>query len=163
MKKDSGYTLIEVLIYLGLFTIIMTGLLISTLNLLEGYGRLQTKVMVQEEGNFLLAKINALFTGAASVSVPTSGSTGNELGFIKDGESVTFIVNAGNLQLTRFGFAPVTLNNSNVSLLSTPPIFYHNGSGNDPEYVRVIFTLTSKTPGGQTYNQEFSATKYLRK
>lgn len=164
--NEDGFTLIETLVYLGLFAIIMTGVISVAFATFEGNGRLQTKNLIQEEGDFLLAKINYALTGATSVSQPVSGSPDNTLIFIKAGSTLTFNLSTGNLQL-----GGINLNNSNVSIVATPPstsIFSHTCSsspcGSAPlEFVTAGFTLQAKTPNGQTYSQDFQTTKYLRK
>jgi len=57
MKKHQGFTLIEVLIYLALFGILFSGLFVCAFTIIENIGRNDTQIMVLEEGDFLLAKI----------------------------------------------------------------------------------------------------------
>ena len=57
MKNQLGFTLIEVLIYLALFGLVFSGLFVSAFAVIENIGRNDAQIMVQEEGDFLLAKI----------------------------------------------------------------------------------------------------------
>ena len=54
----KGFTLIETIVYLALFSILMGGAIVAAFNIFESAGRQQTHTMLQEEGNFLIAKIN---------------------------------------------------------------------------------------------------------
>jgi prepilin-type N-terminal cleavage/methylation domain-containing protein len=52
-----GFTLIETIIYLALFSIVIGGALAATTVLFEGAGRNTTEARLQEEGTFMLEKI----------------------------------------------------------------------------------------------------------
>ena len=156
-KNSKGFTLIETLVYLGLFSIIMVGVIAASFAIFESNGRSQTKSLLQEEGNFLLAKINYALSSAKSVSVSATN-----LDITKSDLSHSIF----SLPGTILQLGGVNLNNSNVSVGLTPPstaIFTHSGVGTPVESVTTSFTLTTKTPNGQTYKQNFQTTKYLRK
>ena len=53
----KGFTLIETVIYLALFSIVIGGALAATTLLFEGAGRNTTEARLEEEGNFMLEKI----------------------------------------------------------------------------------------------------------
>ncbi|MFA6375994.1 MAG: prepilin-type N-terminal cleavage/methylation domain-containing protein [Candidatus Paceibacterota bacterium] len=57
MKNLHGFTLIEVLIYLALMGLLFSGLFVSAFIIIENIGRNDTQIMVQDEGAFLMAKI----------------------------------------------------------------------------------------------------------
>lgn len=166
-RTHGGLTLIEILLYMGLFSILMFGLFVSAINIFQNIDRNQTKTMVQEEGNFLMAKIDSSLTGVTTVSTPPSGSSDNTLTVTNAGIPLIFSLNGKDLQLKRGGSPTVTLNNSNVTVLapifSPFVIFTHTGTGSNPEYVTASFRLQTKTPSGQTYMQDFQTTKYVRK
>ncbi len=52
-----GFTLIETIVYLALFSIVIGGALAATTLLFEGAGRDTTRARLQEEGNFMLDKV----------------------------------------------------------------------------------------------------------
>jgi type II secretory pathway pseudopilin PulG len=56
--KNRGFTLIEVVLYIGLFGILVGGVIIAAYQLLEGGDRNQVNILIQEEGTFLNRKIN---------------------------------------------------------------------------------------------------------
>ena len=51
-----GFTLIEVIIYLALFSILMAGSLSAAFALCESGGHERTRALVLEEGNFIISK-----------------------------------------------------------------------------------------------------------
>jgi type II secretory pathway pseudopilin PulG len=163
INKGAGFTLIETLIYLGLFAIIMSGIVVSFYTVFESADRTQGRVLIQEEGSFLLAKMNWAMTGATVVSAPTSGNSGNTLTLTKAGDTISFSLSGTDLQMQRGSSPPVVLNSSDVRVSTTSSIFTHTGSGSSPELVTANFTLSANTADGKVINQDFSTTKYLRK
>ena len=159
MSKQQGFTLIEVLIYLGLFSVIFVSLLASAFVILRGINSTETKAMVLEEGNFLLAKFDWAVAGATAVSVVSNPPSLNISRF-SNPITLTFSLNGNNLQMNR-GAGAVTLNNSNVIVSNL--VFSNIGAGTQVESVQVTFILSAKTSSGQDYSQTFIATKYLKK
>jgi type II secretory pathway pseudopilin PulG len=155
MNKQDGFTLIEILVYIGLFSLIMVGLLASALTIFQGFDRNQTKIIVQEEGDFLLSKINWALTGATSVTITASPQ---QLSITRSSSPTSISFNSA-LQLNR-GVSNVTLNNSNVTISGLS--YSESGHATSLWPVTVAFTLSSKTGMGQTYSQTFTTTKYIK-
>ncbi len=55
--QQKGFTLIEVIIYLALFSILMSGFLVASFSLVESAGKDTSRSLLQAEGEYLLAKI----------------------------------------------------------------------------------------------------------
>ncbi len=72
-KQQEGFTLIELIVYLALFGILFGGAIVGTYNLIESSGRNQSRIMMQEEGEFLSSKINWVVSSADTAQVQ-SGS-----------------------------------------------------------------------------------------
>ncbi len=155
---QKGFTLIETLVYLALFSIIIGGLIAASYMLFETSDRNQTKAMMQEEENFLIAKINWALSGASSVSVPSANSSGSTLTVTKyDGTS--FTINRSGTDLI-MNFTP--LNNTNVAISKL--VFIHTyAGGTNPESVEAGFTISAQTPTGGTIFETASTTSYVRK
>jgi type II secretory pathway pseudopilin PulG len=162
LKKNSGFTLIETLVYMTLFVILMGGAVISAFNMFQSSGKNQTKIMIQEEGNFLLAKINWSLSGIQSISFPASGSSGSLLSVTKSDTNIgsVDISNIGtDIVMERLGYS-ATLNNSNVTISNLT--FNHENQGGI-EWIKTFFTLSTLTPDGKSVSQNFESTKYIRK
>ena len=67
--KNKGFILIEMIIYAGLFSILMAGLIVTAYQLSASSSSLEHKVVVQEEMNFVLKKMDWLLTGASDINV----------------------------------------------------------------------------------------------
>ena len=154
---QKGFSLLETLVYLGLFAIVMTGIIAVAFSIFEGSGRNQTKVMVQTEGNFLLGKINWAMNDATTTSVtitpPSLTITRNS-----NPTTVVFDLDSGGNNMEINGSI---LNNSNVTVSNLS--FPRSGVGTPVESVTASFTLNTLLPTGQPYTQNFQTTKYLRK
>jgi archaellum component FlaF (FlaF/FlaG flagellin family) len=154
-----GFTLIETIVYLALFTMIIGGFVSASYSLSENAGRNQTKAMLQDEEDFIVGKILSSLESANAISLPGSSSSGSALNFTTyAGGSVTVSLSGSNV-IWNGGVMP--LNNANVSL--TQLTFTHTGSGTNPESVQVDITANAKTPNGMTITESLSATHYIRK
>jgi len=151
LQSKRGFTLIEVAVYLGLFAIIMGGVFVVTYQLIEGNERTHSRVLVQEEGNFIQRKLDWALTGATQIIAPTS--TGAVLTIEKDSSTITFSESGGVLEMAEGAGAPVPLTTdwltvSGVNFEQVPP------SGAEPPAVQATFVIADRT---------FEFTKYLRK
>lgn len=143
----------ETMVYIALLGTLMGGAVIAAYQLLEGGGRNETAVRIQEEGTFINRKINWALTGASAtvVSAPnvltiTRPDLGAEspLVITGDGMSVT---------LARNGSAPAILNSDRFSITNmtfslTP------AAGGRPSSITASF---------QVSGMPFTFRKYLRK
>jgi type II secretory pathway pseudopilin PulG len=174
-KSQSGMTLIETLVYLVLFAILFGGAISASYNVLEIGGRNQTKIIVQQEGDFLLAKIDWVLSGVDTINDSPTGelSVNKVIGLNADGtpqiEPVT--INAPSGVDLRISYpnrpAPNTfsLSNSNIKIIDLKFEHKKNTSPNDtePESIVTTFTITAKTENGADYSQTFNSTTFVRK
>jgi len=163
MNNQRGTTLIETLVYIGLFTIIIGGGMVATYQIIESIGKNQNKTIVESEGNFLLRKIDWALTGVSTISSPVASSTGPNLTVDKINFPSSPLVHLefkflnNNLKLSRDGGAANKLNGAQAIL--SDMVFEHLAAvGTRPEAVKASFTLSYIG-----FSQNFSTTKYLRK
>lgn len=72
--KNKGFTIIELVIYMALFSIMLGGLIVTVFQLTESAGNLTSKDAAQEEINFVLKKMDWALADASSIEVPTSNT-----------------------------------------------------------------------------------------
>ncbi|KKW40295.1 hypothetical protein A3I46_03015 [Candidatus Kaiserbacteria bacterium RIFCSPLOWO2_02_FULL_54_13] len=147
---NRGFTLIEAVIYIGLFSLLMVGAITTVYELLQGSAATSAKTMVQDEGNFVLRKISWALSSAASFSIPDS----RELVVIQQSGSTVDIKLEGAKVAIRESWAyflPLTTENVAVSDLVFEEI---PASGGAPAGVRATTTINGL---------DFAITKYLRK
>lgn len=166
-RTKGGFTLIETIIYVALFAFIMTSALVSVYSILSSSARNQTKAMVQEEGSFLLGKIDWALSGISSASVSNGGNTLSVIKFDTSIASpVVITLQNESFFIKRGGGPSRQLNNTNVTVSCASDCFERvagSGDGINPESVEANFTVSAKTSDGLSFSQDFSTIKYLRK
>jgi type II secretory pathway pseudopilin PulG len=154
----KGFTLIETVIYIALLGGLLTGALISSVDLIESADMSNTHATIQDEGSFASRKLEWALAGltsaptisggscAQSMSITKTGAQNNPIVFSYDGaHKAIFMTEGAN------GPYPITTSNVSVSCLSFASIAA-NGTG--PSGVAASFTISGDT---------FGTTKYLRK
>lgn len=167
--KNRGFTLIETIIYLGLFTILMAGTLASVYAIFSSSSRNQTKALAQEEGSFLIGKIDWVLTGVDDINLPID--QGNILSVTKfdtsHGNPIVISVIGGNMTISRSGNPQAVLNNSNTTITcEASGCFDHDsasGDGINPESLTAKFRVHATTSEGLPFSQDFTTVKYLRR
>lgn len=151
-----GFTLIEVIVYLALFSVIISGAMVGTYQIIEGSKLTQSHIYTQEEANFILQKIDWALSGVSAISVPAAGNSGSSLVITKADYAFNPIMldsNGGSLRIKTGTGAFFELNNQAVIVANLN--FEHKPSvGTRPESLRVIFTVDGNN---------FETIKYLRK
>ena len=156
LKPQSGFTLIEVLIYIGLFSLIIGGLLLTTYTMIQGSGRLESNVVIGEEGTFVIRKLYWALAGASGIVPSVSHLEVTNLNFPEAERPFVFTLDSGNIMFGRGSGALVQLNSEDVEI--TALVFTKiTGSGSMPDAVRAQFTISHLSQ-----SKDFDATKYLR-
>src|SRR4051794_9129495 len=108
--RQRGFTLIETLIYLALFALIITGIVSAAYMLFETGDRNQAKSMLQDEKDFLSARIDYALVGTKVASV-----AGTSLTAVKyDASSVTIAQSSGGITI-----AGNRMNNTDTTISDT--------------------------------------------
>lgn len=160
--KTRGFTLMEVLIYLALFSIIIGGAMVAVYHIIDGNASLRAKAILQEEGGFIMAKLDWALSGAISDTIIESPAVG--------GGSDALIVKklpGNNIK------ARADLNNNNIRFDSGSGFFELNSERINVPFlefsqprlgeIKVVFTLSAISDQGRNFSQTFETTKYLKK
>ncbi len=70
--KNKGFTLLETIIYLALFSVLMSGALVTVYTLLQSGTQNLGGASIQSEGLFVNRKLTWALSGATAVTVPDS-------------------------------------------------------------------------------------------
>jgi len=159
--RDTGSTLIETVIYFALLAVIMGAVSVAAFSIVEAGGRNQTHIYLQEEGEFLLAKLDWALSGASNMSVISTSS----LEIVKynfPSNPLRFEVIGGVMRLQAGTAGQQLLHSDRVSV--TGMVFEHiPATDGKPEGVQVSFELNSFTPQGKRVQENFEMTKYVRR
>ena len=156
---QKGFTLIETVIYIAFFSVIIGGLLGITFQIIAATDQINRKIIVQQEANFILKKIEWALSGATSITEPAivnpaTTITGNALTVTKynfTSNPIRFSVSGTDLQIATGAGLPLPLNSSNIQLSNFTVT--HN----------LVGVKETVVIGFQIGGEHFEMTKYIRK
>ncbi len=138
--SKKGFTILETVIYIALFSILMTGILVTVYELLAGGAQNRESVAIQEEGTFVNRKIGWALGGATALSVPNTKTlviTRPDLG----GQSpLTISEGGGQILISRGSVAPTPLTTAEFTV-ADGHISLIPASGGGPMGVSVHYTI----------------------
>lgn len=144
-----GFTLIETLVYLALYSILMTGVIASLFSLQSGMERVEAGARLTDEGHFLLEVVRFKLERAYSVEIMDSGM----LVLQNKEERVSFRAFEKTFVMeTSEGSVRLTEPTSEITDLSFSKAL-ENGA-------RISFTLQTYTAGGLPLAATFSETLF---
>ena len=157
-EASRGFTLIETLVYLGLLSFLIIGILASSYYIIQGSNKVREKIMVETEADFLLKKISWAISGLPTITAPSIGTTGLSLTAINSHISpnpFTFDLDSatGQLRMTHGSGPAKPLNSVNVAV-SNLSFQYVPAAGTRPPAILTSFRVN---------NQQYSQWKYFRK
>jgi type II secretory pathway pseudopilin PulG len=172
-NKQLGFTLIETIIYIGLFSLIFTGIFMSIHPLFTGAARMTRNIAIEGESAFILAKIEYALSDTITapegvVATPGAGATAAELVLTFDGdERFHFALDNSNT----FCSAPLvckmlTITKDNDPLTTLPldagrvqienfSVTHVAPAGGEPRYLDVSFTANGEPIGPVRYYLHF--------
>ncbi|MDO8520653.1 MAG: hypothetical protein Q7S52_00895 [bacterium] len=92
--ETGGFTLIEALLYIALFTLVVGGGLLTIFGLLQSSEQTRQRIAIEAEGNFIMKKLDWAMNGS-TISAPASGGTGTTLSLARDGDTYVFTFPVG--------------------------------------------------------------------
>jgi type II secretory pathway pseudopilin PulG len=138
--KKRGFSILEILIYLGLFGILMSSVIATVFSLSVSSDKNIASVGIQEEGTFINRKMSWALSGATSVT----GVSSTSISIVRPdlGAQSPLVLSAvGNeMVLSRGGTAPIPLSASrydvnNAQFVVTP------GAGGVPSSVKLTYLI----------------------
>jgi type II secretory pathway pseudopilin PulG len=164
---QKGFTLIELVIYMGMFSILI-GVMSSLFgSIVEVQLESTSTSSVNQDGRYLLSKllydvksVSANASGSAILVPANPGNTTNTLQITLNSINYTYSLNAnGNLQVVNGStHATDVLNSYDTSISGLTFTRVGNGGSNDT--VNVAYTITSRTKesSGQQDTESFQTT-----
>ncbi|GEM_PF-1066785 len=162
-KRNPAFTLIEVVIYLALFSIVIGSAVSAVYYLLEENASTRARMILQEEGNFILAKINwALNYSEKEVKIETPSVGQNSSNLIVKKANNNEIVaratfNDGKILFDSGGGNFFELNSERVRVVSLS--FFQPQKGE----LKVDLILSTLSDQGKNFSRNFEMTKILKK
>jgi type II secretory pathway pseudopilin PulG len=161
--RQKGFTIIELLLYMGLFSVITLVTLQMFGTVFDAQVESQATSGVSVDGRYILSRFSYDMNRASSIVSPAAnGSSGTSFGFIADGDSITYSLSGGNLILTNTTDGVSGRLNSDGSTVSD--LNFQRLSGyNGKDLIQISFTLTSTAIRRDTREvRQFQTTAGLR-
>ena len=141
MKAQKGFTLVELIIYMGLLSIFLFILSQMFAAILDIRTESESISAVEQDGRFIMTRLSYDINRSSSVTTPASlGSSGSSLVLVIGGVNYTYAVSGGNLQLTN-NLGTNNLNSSESTISS--PTFQRVGNSGGKDTVKIQFTVNS--------------------
>lgn len=143
INNQKGFTIIELLLYMGIFSILMFVLFQLLISIFDVQLESQSTASVSRDGRYILNKLSYDIQKATSITTPAIGGQSQTLVFSDSVKIYTYVISNGNLNLTTNPGTTDQLNSfdttvSNLNFLRLADSVSENDS------VTVSFTLTSK-------------------
>ncbi len=144
MKANvAGSTLIELLLYMGIFVSLLGMLLWVFSSIINMQLESEAASSVTTDGKFILARIGYDIGQAQTISVPaTPGAQGGSLQLGINGVPYAYALSNGTLTLTAGSTTDIL---TGVDTTISNLTFLRLGNGGGKHSIRISFTLTSKT------------------
>lgn len=153
MKLQRGFTIVELILYMGLFSILILILVDMFVSILNVQVDSESYSTVEQDGRFINSRLLYDLHNAESMLIPSAnGSQSATLQLVINGTNYTYAVVNGNLQLTTNNGTDV-LNGYDTTVSNL--LFKRYGNTGGKPTVQVTFTLTGKVQsksGQQTRN-----------
>ena len=154
-RLKQGFTLIEILIVMGLLSIFLVVLATLFTASVDVQNRSRNYSSVATDGRYLMARLDYDITRASAVTTPAAlGASSNTLTLTINGTAYMYTVNGGRLQLTDGSGTDYLTTNGNIISGAS---FTKLGNAGGLETIRYTFTLTGTAVSG-THTQTYSST-----
>lgn len=157
---QRGFTLIELVLYMGLMTILIGALSTIFTTIVDVQTESKSTSSVDQDGRYILAKLLYDFQGNTPVVINTPSSLGTpstSLVLTLSGTSTTYSVNGSNNLILTNSYGSNQVNSSDTSVATFSATRIGNGSTTDT--VEVNFTVTSRTKQRSGYeSKSFTST-----
>ena len=167
LKFKNGFTLIETLIYVVIFTIFVISMVTFSSSMTSSRLHNQMVLEINDQGSKIMKIITQTIRNASQINSPTIGNSALNLNIVTElpiTNPTIFSESNGVLYVTEGVGNPIALTNNKVIVSN---LNFSNFSRPDtPNIIKVSFKLTStaldSSPGG-TYSFTFNGSGTLRK
>lgn len=143
-KQSTGFTLIEFLIYIGLFSILLTITLQMYASIFEIQVESQATSSTASDGKFIMGRFSYDLNRASSIVTPDYlGTPSASFEITADAENLRYSLSNDNLILENTTLG--TTDRLNSSETSVSNLSFVRLDGGDKDTVQISFTLTSSS------------------
>lgn len=160
-QAKSGFTLVELIIYMGLISVLIVVFMDILSASFNAQLSSQSSSEVVQDGRYIYTKLTYDINRTNSVSIPEDlGDSSPTLTVIINGNNVTYGLNEGNFEITTAS-GSYMLNGVGTSVSNLR--FQRVGNPKGKHTIRVAYTITGKTNlSGRYETKSFQTTVGLR-
>lgn len=166
MKKLRAFTLVEVLLYVSISSVMLLSASLFLSTLLESRIKNQTIAEVEQQGLQVMQIIAQTARNAEAIISPAQGTSASSLTLdviTAASDPTVFDLSSGAIRITEGVGAAVALTNSRVT--ASALTFQNLSRASTPGTLRIQFTLTHVNPDGRNeyaFAKTFTASATLR-
>jgi type II secretory pathway component PulJ len=159
-----GFTMIELILYMGLFSILLLVLLQIFSSILSVHLESQATSSIDQEANLIMSRLTYDVHRASAITTPSLGSQGSTLQITGSNLDETYAITSNNLQLTdNIAHTTNIMNSPDVTPTITFKTLGNTVAGNQKSVqITLILTSTIKRTGGLTETQTYTTTVQTR-
>lgn len=155
LSSSKGFTLVELLMYMGLLSILIGILSTIFVSIIDVQLDSRATSNVDQDGRYILARLAHEVQSSSSILAPTIGSPSGTLQLRINSIDYTYSLSNGNLQIASAS-ATNNLNSSNTSISQVT--FLRVGDGDNDDTIRLNFTVTSTTQSANNETRSYQTT-----
>lgn len=144
-KNNKGFTLVELLLYMGIFSILLTVTLQMFGSVFELQLESQATSSVDVDGKFIINRFNYDIARASSISLPvTLGASESALTIVVNSQSLTYSLSDGNINLNNASTGTTDQLNSTETTASNLSLTRIEGASGGKDLIQMSFILNSE-------------------
>lgn len=149
--SNRGFTLIELILYMAIVTIVMGALIPFAWNVIGGSVKSSAEQEVSSQARFVSEKIKYEIRNASSINEPLPGTSGSVLN-LNSSPSTVISLNSDKVQISDDGGAATNLNSNDTSVSGLTFTSYESADGKT-KHIQFSFTIDDNYTGTrQEYN-----------
>ncbi len=166
MKDNRGFTLVELLLYVGLLSMVIFSAALFLSLILQSRMKNQVVAEVEQQGVLAVMRIMQVVRNSTLINTPAVGSSGSTLSVNLPQAALSptvFVLSGGTITMTEGVGTAVSLTNNLVSV--TGLIFSNVSRASTPGTVRIQFTISYINNSGRNefdYSKTFDSDASLR-
>lgn len=165
LKKQKGFTLIELTIFMGMFSILILALFQLLISVFDVQLEAQSTASVTQDGRYILNRFTYDVKNSTTITSPNLGVTSQSLVMSDGTTTYTYSLSNGNLVLINSVLGTTDkLNSVNTIVSGLSFLRLSDTNGKNINTITFTFTLNSKTIRRNGANTEnFKTTAGIRK
>lgn len=163
-NSQRGVTIVELLLYMAILSVLLTILTSVFVSALDVQSESNATSSVEQDGNYILARLAYDIHRAKSINIPASnGATNNNFQIVVGGINHTYFVDANNNLILTNNLGANNLNNYGTSVSAFLVQRLGNVGGTE-DTLKINLTITSREKRVSGYEQkDFQTNLSLRR